>query len=311
MFFHISFILQTIFHAIRMSDGNSSSSISDVEVQKFKAQQRQGWDSAAEGWKKWWKTIEEGAQVVSDKLVDLAQIQQGDKVLDIGTGIGEPSVTAARKVGSNGKVLAVDISAQMLAIAKERARDSGVDKIIEFKEADAESFTLPSSNFDAILSRYGLMFLPNLSNALAAMHQALVPDGRIAAAVWSSPQRVPFLNLAIGTAMKEVGLSATPPAMRGPFSLADTDSLQDKFRQAGFHDVTVHVQNVDFKFVSAEDYTSFHQAVTAPIKMMISNQTLQRQSEIWNTITDAARRHADSTGTVNLPGEAICIAARR
>jgi len=287
------------------------SDTSGIDTQKIKAQQRQGWDSVAEGWKKWWKPIEQSAQVVSDKLVDLAQIRQGHKVLDIGTGIGEPAVTAARQVGPNGKVIAIDISPQMLAIAKERAKDNGLDKIIEFREADAESFSSPTTNFDAIISRWGLMFLPNLSNALTSMRQALVPDGRIAAAVWSTPQKVPFLSLAIGTAMKEVAASPPPPGTPGPFTLADTNMLQDKFKQAGFRDVTVHIDNMNFKADSAEQFTSFHQSINAPIKMMISSQGIERQSEIWNAITEAARKYADGTGAVTLQNEVIYIVARR
>ena len=300
-----SFYTSSAFHIATMSDTSS------IDIQKIKAQQRQGWDSVAEGWKKWWKPIEQSAQVVSDKLVDLAQIRQGHKVLDIGTGIGEPAVTTARRVGSSGKVVAIDISPQMLAIARERAKDNGLDKIIEFREADAESFSLPSSNFDTIISRWGLMFLPNLSNALASMHQALIPNGRIAAAVWSTPQKVPFLDLAIGTAMKEVAAPPPPPpGTPGPFNLADTNILQDKFKQAGFQDVTVHIGNMDFKGASAEEFTSFHQSINAPIKMMIASQTPQRQSEIWNAITEAARKYADSTGAVTLQNEVIYISAR-
>jgi ubiquinone/menaquinone biosynthesis C-methylase UbiE len=136
---------------------------------EFKAQQRQMWDNAAEGWQAWWETIERGAQKVSDKLVELAEIKAGDKVLDIATGIGEPAVTAARKVMPNGRVFAIDISPQMLAIAKTRAKSLGLDNIIEFRESDGEKLDLPElsiARFDAILSRFGLMFFPNLPAAL-------------------------------------------------------------------------------------------------------------------------------------------------
>ncbi len=92
----------------------------------------------AEGWQKWWKTFEQDAQKVNERLVELAEIKQGDKVLDIATGIGEPAITAARKVGIKGHVLATDISPQMLKIAKQRAVSFGLQNIIEFKEIDAE-----------------------------------------------------------------------------------------------------------------------------------------------------------------------------
>jgi ubiquinone/menaquinone biosynthesis C-methylase UbiE len=283
-----------------------------LDSQKIKAMQRQGWDSVAQGWKKWWRPIEEGAQVVSDRLVELAQVRQGHRVLDIGTGIGEPAVTAAKKVRPNGKVIAIDISPQMLAIARERAKDNGLDGIIEFGEADAESFSLPSSNFDAILSRWGLMFLPNLVDALRTMRQTLASGGRIAAAVWSTPQKVPALSLAIGTVMKEVGAPPPPPGTPGPFSLADASALQDRFRQAGFQDINISAQNTTFRFASPEEFTSFHQAINAPIKMMISGQSADRQQEIWNAVTGAARKYADSsTGAVSLQNEVIYVAAKR
>jgi|SRR5918996_3488630 ubiquinone/menaquinone biosynthesis C-methylase UbiE len=83
--------------------------------------QSQSWDSVSKGWQTWWKTIENGAQTISNKLVELANIKSGDKILDIATGIGEPAITAAKRVDSDGRVLATDISPLMLSIAKQRA----------------------------------------------------------------------------------------------------------------------------------------------------------------------------------------------
>src|SRR5687767_15932875 len=109
----------------------------------FKAQQRQLWDNAAAGWQTWWETIERGAQKVSDKNVELAEIQPGDKVLDIATGIGEPAVTAAKIVMPDGKVVATDISPKMLQIARTRATSLGLNGIMEFRESDGEKIDLP------------------------------------------------------------------------------------------------------------------------------------------------------------------------
>ncbi|MCI0559999.1 MAG: class I SAM-dependent methyltransferase, partial [Nitrososphaera sp.] len=262
-----------------------------IDPQKFKSAQRQGWDSVAEGWRKWWKPIEESSQVVSDKLIELAQIRQSNKVLDVATGIGEPAVTAAKRVRPTGKVTAIDISPQMLAIARERARESGFETMIEFREGDAESFSLPNSVFDAIISRWGLMFLPDLPRALKTMREALVPGGRIAAAVWSSPPNVPMLSLAFGTVMKEIGASPPPPGTPGPFSLADVNTLHDIFEQAGFQDIEVERGAMNLNISSPEAFTGFHQAINAPIKAMIAVQSTARQEEIWNAVTEAARKH--------------------
>ena len=282
------------------------------DPQKFKSSQRQSWDSAAEGWKEWWKTIEGSAQVVSDKLIELAQIQQGHKVLDVATGIGEPAVTAARKVRPSGKVTAIDLSPQMLAIAKERAKENGLDNTIEFREGDAESLGVPASAFDAVVSRFGLMFLPDLPRALRAMREALVPGGSMAAAVWSTPAKVPSFNLVSGVVMNEIGASPPPPGTPGPFSLADTSLLRDKFSQAGYQGINIESHNMNFKFSSPEEFTAFCRATAAPIKAMIAGQPAARQEEIWDAVTEAARKHADpGTGALDFVNEVIYMAAKR
>jgi ubiquinone/menaquinone biosynthesis C-methylase UbiE len=130
---------------------------------EYKAAERQSWNNVAPAWQKWWKTIEKGTENVSRRLVELAEIKPGSRVLDIATGVGEPAITAAKKVssGSNGHVLATDISPMMLSIARQRAASLGLQDVIEFKEGDAETIDLQPSTFDAALCRWGLMLLPD------------------------------------------------------------------------------------------------------------------------------------------------------
>ena len=278
--------------------------------EQVKAQQRQMWDNAAAGWKTWWENIERGAQKVSDKLVEMAEIKPGDKVLDIATGIGEPAITAAKQVKPNGRVVATDISPQMIAIAKSRAKTLGLDTIIEFREGDAEKLDLPKSSFDAVLSRWGLMFLPNLSAALAGIRKLLVPGGRLSAAVWSTPSSVPFLDVAFSTVRKQINAPPPPPGTLGPFSLADSEALKSSFTEAGFKDVRVETFPVTFSFESAETYTRFQQAVTAPIQAMLANQTDEKKKQAWDAVTDAVSKYADSHGTVNMDNEVVCAVGK-
>ncbi|MBI5568378.1 MAG: methyltransferase domain-containing protein, partial [Desulfomonile tiedjei] len=147
---------------------------------QYKAQQKQDWSHVAAGWKKWWETMEKSARPAGERLVELADIRIGQLVLDVATGIGEPAVTAARKVGPTGKVVATDQAPLMLAIARERATELGLTNL-EFREVDAEALDFPEQSFDAILSRWGLMFLPNLPEALRRIHRLLKKGGRLAA----------------------------------------------------------------------------------------------------------------------------------
>ena len=121
---------------------NTESYASQQELE-YLTSQSQSWNDSAGAWGKWCNEIEKSANIVSEHLIQLAQVENGDRVLDLATGYGEPAITAAKYVGTNGSILALDISARMLKIAKERAAKLGFQNI-EFKEcAIIESADLP------------------------------------------------------------------------------------------------------------------------------------------------------------------------
>jgi enediyne biosynthesis protein CalE5 len=232
--------------------------------------------------------------------------------LDIARGIGEPAVSAARRVMPNGKVVAIDISPQMLAITKTRAKSLGLDSIMEFRESDGEKLDLPepTAKFDAILSRFGLMFFPNLPAALVRIRQTLITNGRLSAAVWSAPSKVPWLDLAFASVRKQLNAPAPPPGTPGPFALADIEALKQSFSQAGFKDSKIDTFQTTFEFDSPESYTRAQQQTNALIHAMLAKYTDEVKKHVWNSITEAVWQYADSHGRVNLDNEVICIVER-
>jgi ubiquinone/menaquinone biosynthesis C-methylase UbiE len=282
--------------------------MSTLDSKQYKEGQRQGWDSVADAWQKWWKITDSAVEKVSMRLIELAEIKRGSTVLDIATGIGEPAITAANQVGNSGHVLATDISSQMLSIANQRAISLGLGQVIGFKEGDAETIDLSASTFDAALCRFGLMFLPDLRTGLSNIYRSLVDGGRLAAAVWASPDKVPFIALALNTVMKETKSLPPPLGTPGPFSLSDENMLTNSLIKSGFKDVTIERMNVSFDFDSAEDYTSYVYETAAPLQAMLANQTQERRDEILKAITESARKYAENdTGTMKLSNEAICV----
>ena len=315
-----------------MSKSSSSSSSHDSENEEYKkrSQQRQSWDNVARGWQKWWKSFEKDAQKVNERLVELAEIKQGDRIIDIATGIGEPAITAAKKVGVEGYVLATDISPQMLAIAKERTVSLGLQNIVEFKEVDAEKILdlqqqlqqQPLSPFAAVLCRWGLMFFPNLASTLTNIYKILSSGGRIAAAVWSEPAKVPKLYTAIDIVTQKLGISSTTayahyPEILSPFSLANINIVNNALVEAGFKDIHTEYLNITFEFLSAEDYTDFAKQIIAPIHNLLANETENRKEEIWKAVSEeVARRYYiddnNSTGSVvRMDNECIIIVGRK
>jgi ubiquinone/menaquinone biosynthesis C-methylase UbiE len=276
---------------------------------QYKAGQRQLWDTVAPGWKKWWPTQEQALQHVSDRLVELAEIRPGHRVLDVGTGIGEPALTVAQQVGATGQVVATDQAPQMLAIAQERAMTLGVHNV-EFRAMDTEAIDFPDSSFDAILSRFSLMFLPDLATALARIRRMLRPNGKFAAAVLDVAPKVPFASLAFSLAQTMFQLPPPPPGTPSPFGLAE-GKLEEALMQAGFTDMRTEIVPLGFEYQSAEAFTHYVRDVNAPLLAMLANQPAERQAEYWQRLVGAVQQYAAADGRLRIPNTAICGVGRR
>jgi enediyne biosynthesis protein CalE5 len=287
--------------------------MSTFDPKQFKEGQRRGWNNVANGWLKWWKITETAGEDINKRLIELAKIKQGSKVLDIATGIGEPSITAVQRVGKNGQVLAIDISPQMLAVAKQRSISMGLQDSIDFREGDAETTDLPSLTFDAALCRFGLMFLPDVKAGLSNIYKSLIDGGRFAAAVWASTDKVPFISLPFNILLKETNSPPPPPNAPGPFSLADEKLLKDYFTGAGFKDVTMERHDMFFNFNSPEEFTNFVCETASPVQVMLSNQSEERKKEILKAVGEAvANNYVDkNSDSISFRNEAICIAGTK
>jgi SAM-dependent methyltransferase len=276
----------------------------------YKAGQRRDWTEAAAGWRKWWEPLEAALAPVGNRLIELAAIRPGHRVLDIATGIGEPALTAARVVGPGGTVVGTDISPGMLEVARARATDLGIENV-EFHEMDAEALDLPEGSFNAVLCRFGLMFLPNLEQALGGIRRLLVPGGDFAASTWGPPDRNP-MNAATFAAIARV-LELPPPAPGTPgiFSLADADKLAGRVQGAGFIDVRTETLPVRSEFESLEAYIRFLQDVGAPIHNLLAGESRERRSEVWEAVAEANRTFVGADERLYLSGESILVRGRR
>jgi SAM-dependent methyltransferase len=276
---------------------------------KYKAGQRQDWSTASAGWKKWWMIIEQGVTPVTQRMVELAQIRAGQRVLDVATGIGEPALTAARLVGPSGHVTATDIAPGMLEIATERAKQAGLSNI-EFREMDAETIDFPEGSFDAVLCRFGLMFLPNLAASLQAIRRVVADGGHVAAAVWGPPDRH-FGSVAMGAVARELKLPPSPPGTPNIFSLADRTALERSLTQAGFTNVRTEPLNVSLEFESVDVYIRMLQDTSPPIWNLLANQSEERKAEVWRAVAEANRPFAAADGALHLEAESVLVAARK
>lgn len=252
---------------------------------------------------------EQALQHVSDRLVELAELRPRQRVLDIGTGIGEPAITASRRVGPAGYVLATDQSPQMLAIARERA---GILQLanLDFQEFDAEAIAFPDSSFDAILSRFSLMFLPDVADVLTRIRLMLMPGGKFAAAVWDVAARVPMFSFALDLARNVFRLPPPPAGMPSIFGLAE-GILEQAMNQAGFVKVHAEPLRCVLELPSAEAFKQLLRDVNVPLVNILNMQPEEGQAEYWRVFTVALQKYVTADGSIHMPGTAICVAGQR
>ncbi len=280
-----------------------------VDAGEFRDGQRQQWNSAASGWRRWSELIDRAASGISERLVELAGVEPGSRVLDVAAGYGEPSLTAARAAGTEGTVLATDISAEMIAFGRERAAATGL-KNIEFVQSDAASLDFPEASFDAALSRWGIIFEPDAEGAAARIRSFLKPGGRMAISSWGSPDRVPFLAIPMRTAMQRLEVPPPPPGTPGPLSRPTPQALGGLLEAAGFSGVEVEEAEVIFEWQSPEEFTTFIGEIAPPITAMIAPHPQEVQDETWAAITEAIREAAGDGGAVRLSNLVLLAAGR-
>ena len=275
----------------------------------FKAQQRERWSSAAQGWRRRWPTYERSAQPLSDRMMELAHISAGQHVLDVATGIGEPAMTAARLVGPGGAVVALDQAPQMLAVARERMREAGIHHV-QFIESDAETVSLPPDAFDAIVCRWGLMFFSDPDGSLARLRTSLVPGGWLVAAVWGPPEQVPMIALPFA-ALAAAGSGPPPAGGPNPFALATPGALEQVLHRAGYAEVQSEPFEVTFEFPSVAELQGHLGDVSSVVRAILATQTPEQQTVFWQRLGEAAAGYAAADGTIRLRNTCLIATGRR
>lgn len=280
-----------------------------IDAGEFREGQRQQWNTAAGGWRKWSNVIDRGSGIVSERLVEMAGIEPGHRVLDVACGYGEPALTAAARVGADGRVVATDIAPEMMEFGRERAAEAGLDNL-EFMESAASALSFPPESFDAALSRWGIIFEPDGEDALARIRGFLAPGARMAISSWATPDRVPMLSIPMQTVMQRLGVDPPPPGTPGPLSRPTADAVGGLLEGGGFSDVEVEEAEVEIEWESPDDFTVFIREIAPPVTAMMASHPPEVQEETWAAITQAVGRAASGDGAVRLTNVALLAAGR-
>lgn len=248
------------------------------------------WREVSAGWRKNDEQLRENADLVSQRMLDRANLAAGHRVLDIASGTGEPAIPAAHRVGETGQVVGIDLVDEMLAIARDKASAQNL-RNVEFQTVDGSGLDFEPASFDAATCRWGLMFMPDPQAILQQVHRVLKDTGRLVVSCWAEPERNPFFTHAMSILTKHMDVPRPPPRAPGVFAFAERDHLEDTLRASGFN--AIEIEDIAFNMIhvnSGEEYWQMMQELAGPIVQL----TKKMDPETYRAFSEEVIASADA-----------------
>lgn len=240
--------------------------------------QRQDWNRVAPGWDKWDQFFNRTMAFINHRLVADARVRPGLRVLDLGSGTGYPAILAGEVVGAEGMVIGIDLAESMLAVAARKAKTLGLQQV-SFRTGDVTSLPFETGSIDAVISRFCLMFLPEIPKAAAEIARVLKPGGYVAAAVWSSPEKNPFIRIPMDVIKSITPLPPPDPEAPGIFRLAKPGDLAGMLQRAGLTPLDDEEFTAEVAYESGEEFFRGLMDIAAPIQNLFRKLTPAQQAD--------------------------------
>lgn len=262
---------------------------------RYKETTREQWETAADAWHRWGPDLEAWLGPATQRMLDLAQLARGEVVLDVAAGAGGQTLAAAVRVGPTGRVVATDISPRILEYAAAEARRASLANVAT-RAMDGEAPDLGDETFDVVISRVGLIYFPNRDQALINFRRLLRPGGRLAAIVYSAPERNAFFSLPVSIIRRRANLGPPLPGQPGPFSLGAEGAITEALTKAGFHHVIEERMPAPLRLTSASECVRFERESFGALHQMLAGLDEGGRSEAWAEISAALKRFEGTNG---------------
>lgn len=280
-----------------------------TDTQQIIDTQRQDWNRVAPGWEKWDEKLDRNLAFVNYRLVADARLRPGQHVLDLGSGTGYPAILAAQAVSPGGSVVGLDLAEAMLDRAQRKANALKL-RNVKFRTADVSTLPFERGSFDAVISRFCLMFLPDVPKAVQEIARVLKPGGYLAAAVWSVPDKNPYLRLPMDVIKQFVEVPPPDPEAPGIFRLGKPGDLKGMMERAGLTALADDEFAADSITTSADEYVMSLLDIAAPIQNLLGKLPEPKRNEVIAAIKKAVEAYRRDDG-VALPMAIRFVAARQ
>ena len=267
------------------------------------------WSAVAPAWEEYRDRLFENVRSVSEWLVDQVDPQRAQTVLELTAGPGETGFLAAPRLGPSGRLISSDFVPAMVEAAQRGATQRGLENV-ECRILDAQQIDLPDGSVDGVLSRFGLMLVPEQERAMDEIRRVLRPGGRCAYATWGPPDRNPWI-FQIVMALLENGHPppGDPFAPGGVFSLATPERNHDLAAAAGFATITVEELTGTMRFEDPDEYWRFNTSVAGPVAELVVSLSGDQLRAIRTTLDPSLVPFERDDG-LELPWTSVVTSAR-
>jgi SAM-dependent methyltransferase len=271
------------------------------DANAYRDESLEAWEASASGWARHQTRIQSMAAPVSQAMIEAVEPQPGQRVLELAAGLGETGLLAAELVAPGGTVVISDQAEAMLAGARERAAELGIENV-EFKVLNAEWIDEPLASFDAALCRFGYMLMADPAAALAETRRVLRPGGVVALAVWDELARNPWAALP-REALRAHGLGSPPqPGAPGPFALGDRERLLELIEDAGFAETEIVEVPIEQRYADFEEMWEIVLDISPTLHDAVMALPAAGVEEVRGTLRELVAQQVGAEAPIVLPG---------
>ena len=276
----------------------------DRQQEVIREQQKETWNKFSAGWKKWDDITMDWLKPMGDEIISFLHLKNGDIVLDVAAGTGEPGLTIASML-NGGKVIITDLAEDMLAIARENAAVRGINNI-ETLVCDVCELPFPDNTFDAISCRFGFMFFPDMLLAAEELFRVLKPGGRIATSVWNGPEKNFWVTATMETINRNMELPAPPQGSPGIFRCAKDGLMSDLFLHAGLKNISQREITGKLNCKTTDVYWELITEIAAPVVAGLSKADDEMKAKIKDQVYQALNQKYPD-GNILIDSSALVI----
>jgi ubiquinone/menaquinone biosynthesis C-methylase UbiE len=268
------------------------------------------WSGSAPFWEKHHEIIRQMFAPITQALVKDGQVAGHQVVLDVATGPGEPALSVAALVGPEGKVFGVDPIPEMVAAAR-RAADRLELRNVQFDVAFADHLPFPADTFDAVISRFGVMFFPSPVDALREMLRVLKPGRKLALAAWHFAERNPFHYSLSRVIDRYVDSPPPAPDALDAFRFASLGKLRQVLQEAGAIASSERLLQFTIQApISVEDFWALRIEMSDKLREKIAALSKDQRTEVNRQALDSLREY--STGReMSFPAEVLIVSGAK